>query len=431
MVERMKYWRWTLSVLALVGLAISLLSPSAGATSYRVLVTVDDEPITDYDVDQRIKLREALGYRPETGDQRKKALDSLIDDVVVRSEAKRNKVDITDKQLDELIEKLAKGANTTVDGLREKLKDKGVSIGALKRHVTSTIVMRWLMNKDGQKKTTADPAEIDQRFNNIVNDPRFKPVQLYEVIQIDLPVEQSSGAMREQLIYARAIEGRQIAERYKGCATLRQATDGVFNVKTSKPIQALGEKMPPEMRKALDQAGTKRLIGPMPSQDGVRLIAYCGKKMMNPPKPTREMVENMVLNERYSASISPPSGNCAASRLSITRTPRCSRSNYRGALAMSALPLALTMGEPAGIAPEITVAAWLALAATGPVFVLIGDAPLLRERARALGLDIAVTEIGDVAAAAATFRTSLPVLPCPLASPAPAPDIPIPARPAR
>ena len=95
---------------------------------------------------------------------------------------------------------------------------------------------------------------------------------------------------------------------------------------------------------------------------------------------------------------------------------------------MSALPLALTMGEPAGIAPEITVAAWLALAATGPVFVLIGDAPLLRERARALGLDIAVTEIGDVAAVAATFRTSLPVLPCPLASPAPAPGHPDPGQ---
>ena len=109
MVERMKYWRWTLSVLALVGLAISLLSPSAGATSYRVLVTVDDEPITDYDVDQRIKLREALGYRPETGDQRKKALDSLIDDVVVRSEAKRNKVDITDKQLDEVDREVGQG----------------------------------------------------------------------------------------------------------------------------------------------------------------------------------------------------------------------------------------------------------------------------------------------------------------------------------
>src|SRR6185436_7107995 len=297
--ERMRSWRWTLSVLALVGLAITMLSPSAGAISYRVLVTVDDEPITDYDVDQRIKLREALGYRPESGDQRKKALNSLIDDVVVRSEAKRNKVDITDKQLDEAIEKLAKGSNTTIDGLRDKLKEKGVSFGALKRHVTSTIVMRWLMNKDGQTKTTADPAEIDQRFNNITNDPRFKAVELYEVIQIDLPVEQSAGAMREQLVYARAIEGRQIVERYKGCGTLRQATDGVFNVKINKTIEAMADKMPPQMRNALDQAGTKRLIGPMPSQEGVRLVAFCGKKTVAPPKPTREMVENLVLNEKY------------------------------------------------------------------------------------------------------------------------------------
>ena len=95
---------------------------------------------------------------------------------------------------------------------------------------------------------------------------------------------------------------------------------------------------------------------------------------------------------------------------------------------MSALPLALTMGEPAGIAPEITAAAWLALAATGPVFALIGDAPLLRERARALGLDIAVTEIGEIAAAEAAFRTSLPVLSCPLATPAPAPGHPDPGQ---
>jgi peptidyl-prolyl cis-trans isomerase SurA len=303
MMERIRSLWWTLSLLAAIGLAIAVLSPSARATSYRVLVTVDDEPITDYDVDQRIKLREALGYRSEGGDQRKKALNGLIDDVIVRSEAKRNKVDITDKQLDEAIDKLAKGANTTVDGLREKLKEKGVSLGALKRHVTSTIVMRWLMNKDGQKKTTADPAEVDQRLNNIVNDPRFKPVLLYQVIQIDLPVEQSSGAMREQLVYARAIEGRQIVQRYKGCASLRQAADGIFNVKINKTIEAMADKLPPPMRNALDQAGTKRLIGPMPSQEGVRLIAFCGKKTVTPPKPTREMVENLVLNEKYSASI--------------------------------------------------------------------------------------------------------------------------------
>ena len=109
--------------------------------------------------------------------------------------------------------------------------------------------------------------------------------------------------MREQLVYARAIEGRQIVERYKGCSTLRQAADGVFNVRINKQIEAMAERLPPEMRKVLEQAGTKRLIGPMPSQDGVRLIAFCGKRTAEAPKPTREMVENLILNEKYSAAM--------------------------------------------------------------------------------------------------------------------------------
>ena len=296
--------RWLLSLAALLALALALAPPPAAAASYRVLVTVDDEPITDYDVDQRIKLRDALGYRSDPGDQRKKVLSNLIDDVVIRLEAKRNKVDVSDKQVDESIEKLAKGSNTTVEGLRDKLKEKGVSLGALKRHVTSTIIMRWLMSgKDSQKKTTADPGEIDRRMASISSDPRFKPVLLYQIIQIDLPVEQSAGAMRDQLVYARAIEGRQLIERYKGCASLRQAADRIFNVKINRQIEAMADRLPPEMRKVLEQAGTKRLIGPMPSQDGVRLIAFCGKRTAEAPKPTREMVENLILNEKYSADV--------------------------------------------------------------------------------------------------------------------------------
>ena len=296
--------RWLLSLAALLALALALAPPPAAAASYRVLVTVDDEPITDYDVDQRIKLRDALGYRSDPGDQHKKVLSNLIDDVVIRLEAKRNKVDVSDKQVDESIEKLAKGSNTTVEGLRDKLKEKGVSLGALKRHVTSTIIMRWLMSgKDSQKKTTADPGEIDRRMASISSDPRFKPVLLYQIIQIDLPVEQSAGAMRDQLVYARAIEGRQLIERYKGCASLRQAADGIFNVKINRQIEAMADRLPPEMRKVLEQAGTKRLIGPMPSQDGVRLIAFCGKRTAEAPKPTREMVENLILNEKYSADV--------------------------------------------------------------------------------------------------------------------------------
>ncbi len=79
-----------------------------------------------------------------------------------------------------------------------------------------------------------------------------------------------------------------------------------------------------------------------------------------------------------------------------------------------ATPLALTMGDPAGIGPEITLAAWEALRGGHP-FVVIGD-PALYPGCRI---------VGSAAEAADVFPDFLPVLALPLARPATAgtPDV--------
>ena len=61
-------------------------------------------------------------------------------------------------------------------------------------------------------------------------------------------------------------------------------------------------------------------------------------------------------------------------------------------------PIAITMGDPCGIGPEIC-AKLFADGLPAPALV-VGDAGLLRRTAKALGLDIAVREIVDVAEAA-------------------------------
>ncbi len=75
-----------------------------------------------------------------------------------------------------------------------------------------------------------------------------------------------------------------------------------------------------------------------------------------------------------------------------------------------AKPLALTLGEPAGIGPDITIAAWqrrqeLKL----PAFYLLGDAAFVAARAKALGADIEIAEV-DCAEAPAAFADRLPVV---------------------
>ncbi|NHO32829.1 4-hydroxythreonine-4-phosphate dehydrogenase PdxA [Acetobacter fallax] len=73
-------------------------------------------------------------------------------------------------------------------------------------------------------------------------------------------------------------------------------------------------------------------------------------------------------------------------------------------------PLVLTMGDPAGIGPEITVGAWKALRETGPVFAWIGDPACLPS-------GTSYEEVITLTEAARVFQKSLPVLPLSLQAP--------------
>ena len=78
-------------------------------------------------------------------------------------------------------------------------------------------------------------------------------------------------------------------------------------------------------------------------------------------------------------------------------------------------PLALTLGDPAGIGPEIIVKAWNELRGAGPPFLVVGDFQALAS-ASAGGASILKKVIAPVEAMAA-FGHALPVLDLPLRAP--------------
>ena len=268
--------------------------------SQRVYVIVNDEPITGYDILQRARLNDALGYARGTGPaQRKRALRELIDDVIKISEVKRSKVPISDRQVDASIQRMSKSTGLTPDALKAKLAKRGIAFSALKRQIRSSLAMRWLLRSKGQGKVSVSEAEIDKRLAAINRDPRRQGVTVYSLRMVVLPVDKTSPAMTPQLFAARAAESQQIARRYKGCASLRRASSGIYNVKIGRRIDADGRKLPAQMKQALRRAGTRRLIGPMRSAQGIQLIAYCGKRRIEPPKANRAQVKNILLNEKF------------------------------------------------------------------------------------------------------------------------------------
>ncbi len=93
---------------------------------------------------------------------------------------------------------------------------------------------------------------------------------------------------------------------------------------------------------------------------------------------------------------------------------------------LEARPIALTMGEPAGIGGEITLKAWYGRGDTLPPFFVIDDPARLQALGRRLCLGVPIATIDDPSETLGAFGRALPVLPERLAHD-PAPGRPDPA----
>lgn len=82
---------------------------------------------------------------------------------------------------------------------------------------------------------------------------------------------------------------------------------------------------------------------------------------------------------------------------------------------MNSRPLALTLGDPAGVGPEIVVKAWQALRDGGPRFLVVGDFEVLASASSA-GASI-LRRITSPHEASPLFGEALPVLDLPLKAP--------------
>jgi peptidyl-prolyl cis-trans isomerase SurA len=284
---------------------------AALADTTSIIAVVNDQPITQLDLTQRIILLEILGSLPRGGMNKQQALRALIDDQAKLVEATRFGMVPTDTEISQQITRIAKGMNLTREQLLAKLKERGISEATFRRYVQTSTAFSRLSAARFREDVKVTDAEVDAKMaevksdfsaqsNKIMNDPRMKPVTVYSLMEISLPVDGEDP----MLLQSRAMEAQQVLQRFKGCGSLKTASRGIFDVRPGKKMEADASKLPKPMKTALDKAGVGRAIGPMRSKNGIQLIAFCGSRTITPPKPdfkmpSREQVEQMVINQKY------------------------------------------------------------------------------------------------------------------------------------
>jgi peptidyl-prolyl cis-trans isomerase SurA len=298
--------------------------PSLAETA-QVLVTINDLPVTSFDVQQRISLWKLVGGKPDGGDLKKKALDELIDDIAEIEEAKRRNLAASDDEINKRMEGIAKSLKTDSNGLKSKLKAQGVSLAAMRQYVSAQFAFHRLVRASGEKGLVVTDSDVKKRALEIKSeidgnikrqiakieaDPRRKPLTVYQLKEISFPLDAGGGEITPQIVQSRAIEVNQFIKRFSGCESASEAASGIFNVKVGKTIQADGSKIPPQLKEALDSAKPGSAIGPIRGEKSLQALAFCGTRNVVPPKvkrpenikyPNEDQVRGILEQERFAA----------------------------------------------------------------------------------------------------------------------------------
>lgn len=301
----------TLAALIFAAFAVVLAAPPSFAAGQGIVAVINDRPVTERDITERISLLTILGDAGREPLTRKAALRSIIDEQVKIAEATRFNMMPAKTEINDQIGRMSKAMKLTADSLTAKLKSQGVSETSFRTYVSTLIGFNRVMSSKYRTKVEVSDAEVDAKMakikgqvnsemTKIMNDPRMKGVTVYSMMEINLPVEANDS----MLLQARAVEAQQVLQRFKGCGNLRAAAEGVFNVKQGKKFDADAAKLPKAMRAALDKAGVGRAVGPMRGKTGIQLLALCGIRKLTPPKPdfkmpARDQVERGLTNEKY------------------------------------------------------------------------------------------------------------------------------------
>ncbi len=296
-------------IAAMLLLAWALVLEPAWAQQAVVIATVNDKPVTGFDVVQRANLMKALGDKRPVDP--KQLANDLIDDIVKIDEAVKMKVNPSDHDVQTRLQEVAKNFQTDAAGLTAKLEKQGIPGTVLAQFFAAQISFGRLLgtkyhvqvevtDAEVDKKLEEIKAEINGKVSKIESDPSRQPIKVYSLIEINLPVDSPDP----QLLQSRAIEAQQIIAKFKGCGSAKAAAEGIFNVQVGKQIEADGRKLPPPLKAGFDKGGVGHALGPVRGPKGLQVLGFCGTRMITPPKlnvtlPTRDQVKNLVTNQKY------------------------------------------------------------------------------------------------------------------------------------
>lgn len=288
------------SALRCLGVVLALGAFAAGvsgpAAAQAVVVMVNGDPITSYDIDQRAKFTQLVSHKAPA---RKDVIDELIDEKLKVQVGRRYKLEITDGDVDSSFAEMAKRMNLSPEQLTQTLERGGVDAGTLKARIRADMVWQQIVRGKFQSSFQFREKDILAAVKKDEKDASDKVTAVEYVLRPILFLVPKRAA--QSTIDARRNEAEALRNRFQNCDQGLRFARGLKDIAIREAIVKSSADLPPALHEMLERTGVGRLTNPETTPNGIEVFAICEKRETKTDAPAVRQVRQEMFKEQFQA----------------------------------------------------------------------------------------------------------------------------------
>jgi peptidyl-prolyl cis-trans isomerase SurA len=270
----------------------------ASAQEVSIKVLVNDDPISDYDIDQRERFLAITTQQQPSTDLKKQATDLLIDERLQIQQARKLGVTPDDDDMMKILGDMAQKNNLTVDGLSTALGKAGVNIKTLKDRIRAQLAWQSVVRQKFRHDVDVGDADVDKALAESGagagqgGGATAAPTLQLKQVKFEFP----AGA-DDRTIAARLAAAEALRARFDNCSNVNDLAKSVEGAS----IKTLTDQQPTSLvqpaRLLVMSAKVGQMTPPTLTQSAVEIYAVCGKRTVVGDDKLREDTQRKLMNQ--------------------------------------------------------------------------------------------------------------------------------------
>ena len=276
---------------AVIAVAASIAA-TARVEAQMVAVVVNGDPVTNFDIEQRIKL---IGLGGNKTASRQQVLEELINEKLKIQLLKRYNIEGIDKDVDNAFTNMARRGRATPKQFTEQLAKSGVMPETLKSRIKAELIWSQIIRGRYQSSFQFSDKDIQARLD--VKKPEDAAAVGYDYTLLPILFVVPRGSP-PAAFEARHKEAEALRSSFQNCADGIPLARGIRYVAVRQQVVKGSAELPPALREVLAKTELGRLTPPETTREGVEIYAVCGKKQSD-NAPAKKEIRDEMYNETF------------------------------------------------------------------------------------------------------------------------------------